>query len=140
MVQVESRTRATQSLKGTILHIGEVTSISVPCLRCMKVQAFTLKDFVSPDNSFLCWANVIYSLLAASGDSSDCISNLLGLRNNLKSLPGVLAELAVDKGLAYYDRSNQLETVLENTVNLTKGSLNFINTKFKDVPVIGSSE
>ncbi|KAF8626503.1 hypothetical protein AX15_004809 [Amanita polypyramis BW_CC] len=82
-------------------------------------------------------ASVYAHRLSASGDSSDCVSILLGLRDNLNGLPAILQELAADRGLAYYNRANDLETTLKNTINLTKGSLNFINTKFKDVPLIG---
>lgn len=64
-------------------------------------------------------------------------SNLLGFKS-------VLQELGADKGLANYDRTNDLETLLKDLVNATKYLLNdiyeLVNGDSTLGPTFGPSE
>lgn len=42
-----------------------------------------------------------------------------------------------DKGLANYDDTNDLETLLKNTVDLNKNVLNAVDTAVYNLPILG---
>ncbi|OCH96169.1 hypothetical protein OBBRIDRAFT_368030 [Obba rivulosa] len=65
------------------------------------------------------------------------VSTLTAYSSNLKSFQGLLAFLAADKGLANYDKSNQLETTLKNAVNTTKNVLSSISDMINADPTLG---
>lgn len=48
-----------------------------------------------------------------------------------------LAQAGSDKGLAEYDRTNGLETLLKNTVDLNKNALSAVNAVIYNVPGLG---
>jgi hypothetical protein len=49
----------------------------------------------------------------------------------------LLAQLGSNKGLENYDSTNDLETLLKNTVNLNKDALNTIADIVANIPVLG---
>lgn len=51
---------------------------------------------------------------------------------------GILGDLGRDKGLANYDRNNELETLLKNIVNLNKDTLSYVVAIVYEVPLLGS--
>ena len=57
-------------------------------------------------------------------------TNLLGFQNTL-------AQLGADKGLANYDRNNDLETLLKEMVNAVKYLLRDIDDAVYDIPGLG---
>lgn len=59
-------------------------------------------------------------------------TNLLGFQNTL-------AQLGADKGLANYDKDNDLETVLKDLVNSVKYLLSDIDDMVYDIPGVGST-
>lgn len=48
-----------------------------------------------------------------------------------------LAQTGSDKGLANYDRTNDLETLLKDTVDLTKDTLNAVDLLVHNIPILG---
>jgi len=48
-----------------------------------------------------------------------------------------LAKATSDKGLANYDKNNDLETLVKNTVNLNKMVLNAATDAVNNIPVLG---
>ena len=58
-------------------------------------------------------------------------------KDNTLAFSVILARLAADKGLANYDRRNELETLLKAYVNLHKRVLAYIYKLIADIPVLG---
>lgn len=50
---------------------------------------------------------------------------------------GLLGDLGRDKGLANYNRNNELETLLKNIVNLNKDTLSYVVAIVYEVPLLG---
>lgn len=50
---------------------------------------------------------------------------------------GILGDLGRDKGLANYDRDNDLETLLKDIVNLNKDTLSSVTDIVYEVPLLG---
>lgn len=50
---------------------------------------------------------------------------------------GLLGDLGRDKGLANYDRSNDLETLLKHIVNLNKDTLSSVTDIVYEIPILG---
>ena len=53
------------------------------------------------------------------------------------SFQTALAQAGSDKGLANYDNTNDLETLVKNSVNLTKKVLNAVDVAVYNFPVLG---
>ena len=64
---------------------------------------------------------------------------LSGFHTNLLGFQSTLAELGADKGLANYDKDNDLETLLKDMVNSVKYLLNDIDAMVNDIPGLGPS-
>lgn len=62
---------------------------------------------------------------------------MTGFHTNLLGFQTVLAEFGADKGLANYDRTNDLETLLKNLVNLNKNALSAIDILVYNIPLLG---
>lgn len=73
----------------------------------------------------------------------DCVAALTGFNTNMDGFQTTLADTASpatgvgDKGLANYDRNNDLETLLKNIVNVNKNVLSSINTIVYNIPGVG---
>ena len=50
---------------------------------------------------------------------------------------GILGDLGRDKGLANYDRNNDLETLLKDIVNLNKDTLSGVTEIVYEIPILG---
>ena len=50
---------------------------------------------------------------------------------------GLLGDLGRDKGLANYDRNNDLETLLKDIVNLLKDTLSAVTDIVYEIPILG---
>ena len=68
---------------------------------------------------------------------SDCATELSAFHTDLAGFQDVLAQLAADKGLAYYDSTNDLETLLKDLVNGVKYMLNDVDAIVYDLPTVG---
>ena len=68
----------------------------------------------------------------------DTARELRGFRDNMGRTRGLLGDLGRDKGLANYDRSNDLETLLKDIVNLNKDTLSSVTDIVYEVPILGS--
>ncbi|TFK57293.1 hypothetical protein OE88DRAFT_1650934 [Heliocybe sulcata] len=70
-----------------------------------------------------------------------CALELTSFHSNMQGFYTVLANIASDndlqKGLANYDRQNELETLLKNIVNLNKNTLNAITALVYNIPGLG---
>ncbi|KAI0051705.1 hypothetical protein FA95DRAFT_1459126, partial [Auriscalpium vulgare] len=62
---------------------------------------------------------------------------LSAFQTNVLGFQTVLAQLGADKGLANYDKSNDLETLLKNMVNLNKDVLSYTTALVYVIPVLG---
>ncbi|KAI0094902.1 hypothetical protein BDY19DRAFT_915193 [Irpex rosettiformis] len=60
-------------------------------------------------------------------------------RENLNGFQDILAQLGADKGLANYDRSDQLETLLKNLVNTNKDLLKSVDATVYQLPAVGGT-
>jgi hypothetical protein len=67
----------------------------------------------------------------------DCTSQLLAYQTNLLDFQEVLARLDSDKGLANYDPSDPLETLLKDMINMNKDTLRCCVDIVKNVPGLG---
>ena len=59
------------------------------------------------------------------------------LQQNSQGVDGLLAQLAADKGLANYDKNDELETCLKEFVNANKDALSAVNTLIQNDPALG---
>ncbi|CAA7265788.1 unnamed protein product [Cyclocybe aegerita] len=91
-------------------------------------------------------ANNLKSLAAKSAttDNEDydfqqaCASELSEFSQNMQGIQEVLVQASPsDKGLANYDRDNDLETLLKNVVNLNKDVLNSTTAAVYNIPGLG---
>lgn len=100
------------------------------------------------DFSILCFPLILSSDSLAvqsssvdNDDSSDfhqqAATELTGFHTNMLGIETVLKELGADKGLANYDRTNDLETLLKNIVNVNKDTLSFLTTITYNLPIVG---
>lgn len=62
---------------------------------------------------------------------------LTGFHTNLLGFQNTLAELGADKGLANYDKSNDVETLLKNMINSVKYMLSDIDDLVYEIPGLG---
>lgn len=66
------------------------------------------------------------------------VTSLTGFNDNISSFQTALADAAAsDKGLANYDRQNNVETLLKKVVNANKDVLSATTTVVYNVPTIG---
>ena len=68
-----------------------------------------------------------------------CADEVTAFHTNLLGFQNTLAELGADKGLANYDKDNDLETVLKDLVNSVKYLLSDIDDMVYDIPGLGST-
>ncbi|KZP31335.1 hypothetical protein FIBSPDRAFT_849827 [Athelia psychrophila] len=66
-------------------------------------------------------------------------AELTGFHSNVLGLQDILSQLGADKGLANYDRTDDLETLLKNTVNLNKNALSSVDTIVYNLPIVGKT-
>lgn len=66
-------------------------------------------------------------------------NEVTAFHSNLLGFETVLQELGADKGLANYDRSDDLETLLKDLVNANKYLLSDIDDLVYDIPGLGST-
>ncbi|KAI0365244.1 hypothetical protein BV20DRAFT_973430 [Pilatotrama ljubarskyi] len=69
--------------------------------------------------------------------NQQAVSEVAAYQDGLLGFQALLAQLAADKGLANYDRTDELETLLKNLVNLTKNTLKAIDILVYNIPVFG---
>ncbi|CDO71559.1 hypothetical protein BN946_scf184911.g29 [Trametes cinnabarina] len=79
---------------------------------------------------------------ASAGDADDSFSELAlshftAYKEGLLQFNTVLVQLAADKGLANYDNTNGLETLLKDMVNMTKYALNDLDALVANIPAVG---
>jgi hypothetical protein len=67
----------------------------------------------------------------------DAARELRGFRDNMDRTQGLLGNLGRDKGLANYDRNNDLETLLKDIVNLNKDTLSSVTDIVYEIPILG---
>ena len=67
----------------------------------------------------------------------DAARELRGFRDNMGRAQGLLSDLGRDKGLANYDRNNDLETLLKDIVNLNKDTLSAVTDIVYEIPILG---
>ena len=67
----------------------------------------------------------------------DTTRELRGFRDNMDRARGILGGLGRDKGLANYDRNNDLETLLKDLINLNKDVLSAVTAIVYEIPVLG---
>lgn len=73
--------------------------------------------------------NKVFEQRAASAASA-FHTNLLGFRS-------LLSQLGREKGLANYDRDDQIQTLLKNIVNTNKNFLSSVDVIVKNLPILG---
>lgn len=66
-------------------------------------------------------------------------SVLTDYHSNILGLDGILGNLGARKGLLNYDRSNTLETILKDIVNLNKDVLSSITVLVYNLPIVGKT-
>ncbi|PFH54488.1 hypothetical protein AMATHDRAFT_44354 [Amanita thiersii Skay4041] len=67
----------------------------------------------------------------------ECTNALRGFHSILPGLEWILRELGSDNGLAYYDRNNNIETLLKNSVNICKDTMSAVNDLVNSNSVLG---
>ncbi|KAJ7492606.1 hypothetical protein FB451DRAFT_1361160 [Mycena latifolia] len=66
-----------------------------------------------------------------------CVSALTSYQTNFAGFQSVLFLLGSDKGLAYYDRLDDFETLLKNIINFHKEALNAVALLVAQLPILG---
>jgi hypothetical protein len=64
-------------------------------------------------------------------------SEMQAYKNNLLAFQTILRQLGSDKGLANYDKNNELETVLKDFVNANKNVLTATHQLVESTPTLG---
>ncbi|KAF8973937.1 hypothetical protein BDZ97DRAFT_408144 [Flammula alnicola] len=89
-------------------------------------------------------ANALDTLAAQSAnvDNNDDFqqqyaSELSAFNTNLSGFKDTLAQIPSDKGLANYDRTNDLETLLKNLINAIKNILSSTTSVVYNLPIVG---
>ncbi|KAI0271354.1 hypothetical protein BC834DRAFT_437858 [Gloeopeniophorella convolvens] len=67
----------------------------------------------------------------------DCASELTAFYTNSRGFQTTLAQLGADKGLAFYNHEDTLETLLKDIVNAHKNVLSSVTELTYSVPVLG---
>ncbi|KAI0778180.1 hypothetical protein BD413DRAFT_464729 [Trametes elegans] len=85
--------------------------------------------------------NELASESSTEGDNDDvrqqAVSEFTAYHDSLLGVQTVLARLGADKGLANYDRNDDLETMLKNIINTVKNTLSALNILIANIPGIG---
>lgn len=83
----------------------------------------------------------IYTSAALSRDSSvsegTVVGNLTAYKTSISEFQSALAYLGRDKGLANYNKNDDLETLLKDFINLHKNTLSYIDVVVYQLPVVG---
>lgn len=66
-----------------------------------------------------------------------CASELSSFHTNLAGAESILRDLGRDRGLANYDRNNELETTLKDLININKRTLKAVDEIVYQIPVLG---
>lgn len=69
--------------------------------------------------------------------SKECVTQAQGFHTSLLGFRTLLDQLGREKGLANYNRDDQLQTVLKNVVNANKDLLKSIDQAIEKVPALG---
>lgn len=84
--------------------------------------------------------------LAAESENADnddddlhrqALSELTGFNENIQGFQTVFTEAMSDKGLAYYQKSEALETLLKNIIDANKDVLSATSTLVDNIPALG---
>lgn len=67
-------------------------------------------------------------------DAAKAFSNYLA---NAQDFSGIFGQLAADKGLANYDKNDQLKTMLKDIINANKDALSAVTTMVYNIPTLG---
>lgn len=67
----------------------------------------------------------------------NCVSQASEYQINLLGLERLLAQLGANKGLANYDRNNDVQVILKRTVNLNKDTLSALAAIIDNIPGLG---
>ncbi|KAJ7357382.1 hypothetical protein DFH08DRAFT_643294, partial [Mycena albidolilacea] len=67
----------------------------------------------------------------------DAVSQMQDFRTNLLEFQTTLHDLGSDKGLANYDKNNELETLLKDLFNANKDALSSVSTLVSSDPALG---
>jgi hypothetical protein len=83
----------------------------------------------------------VESANAGSDDDDDlhrqALSELTGFNDNIQGFQTVFTEAMSDKGLAYYQKTEALETLLKNIINANKDTLSATSTLIDNIPGLG---
>lgn len=78
---------------------------------------------------------------ASEGDSpgfqQDAAANFSAFHDTIQQLRALLGNLPADKGLANYDKTSELETILKDFVNANKDALTAVNVMIYNIPGLG---
>lgn len=103
------------------------------------VRAYSLNTGATPAD---CCIEYMASQ-SASQDENDsafqqnAASRLSSFQSNAQGFSSILGQLAADKGLANYDKNNELETMLKDFVNANKDALSAVTTLSYNIPGLG---
>ncbi|KAF7969347.1 hypothetical protein HWV62_27681 [Athelia sp. TMB] len=77
---------------------------------------------------------------SSSGDfHQQAATELTAFHSNILGIQDILSQLGEDKGLKNYDRTDDLETLLKNTVNLNKDALSSVDAIVYNLPIVGKT-
>ena len=64
-------------------------------------------------------------------------SQLALFHDTIQAIRSLFTQLAADKGLQNYDRTNELETMLKNVINANKNALTAVDNMIYNIPTLG---
>ncbi|KJA29227.1 hypothetical protein HYPSUDRAFT_50705 [Hypholoma sublateritium FD-334 SS-4] len=120
-----------------------LVSSSRPANQIRYSESGSLDDLLDSYNAASAKGDILSGLAEQSGDLDDgdfqqqYASALSDYSDNVSGFHTTLAKTLSDKGLANYDRTNSIETILKDFFNLNKGIFNSINVYLPTIPVIG---
>jgi len=77
---------------------------------------------------------------SSSGDfHQQAATELTAFHSNVLGIQDIMSQLGTDKGLLNYDRTDDLETLLKDVVNINKNALSSVNTIVYNLPIVGKT-
>ena len=67
----------------------------------------------------------------------NAVTKFSSFQTSIQAFVGILSQLAADKGLANYDKNDQLETLLKDVINATKNVLSAVYILIENDPTLG---
>ena len=133
---------ATRFVNSGLLTLSASCTVTIPRFRAIQASSvsrligkFSTRSYRRSPGSFAAQASTL------NGDDpvfqQSAAAELAGFDSSLFGIKTILDQLGAEKGLMNYDRTNDLETLLKNVINLNKDTLSAVDDLVYKLPVLG---